>query len=65
LEVPDGLSIEQVTKQAYASLGNQGIIKCADNHTCSDCTHPYKRQADHIAGNDPAGVVGVDENRAI
>ena len=37
----------------------------ADGHQCSECTQPYKRVADVITGDDPAALVGVDEQRAV
>jgi len=46
-------------------LGESGIICSADHHQCAECTHAYKATADILTGDDPAGVVGVDENRAI
>src|ERR1700676_2878534 len=42
LELRDGLSIEDVTKQAYSILGENGIICAADQHICKECTQPYK-----------------------
>ena len=63
LELPDKLSIDEVTKQAYGILGEKGIIRSADNHACSECTHDYKSEADVLPrANDPASVIGVDEN---
>ena len=46
-------------------MGESGIIRSADHHQCSECTHAYKATADIITGDDPAAVVGVDENRVI
>jgi hypothetical protein len=64
-EASDGLSIKDVTIQAYEILGESGIIRSAENHFCSECTHTYKRTADILSGEDPAAVVGVDENRDV
>jgi hypothetical protein len=61
-EILQGASIKEVTKQAYELLGESGIIHSAENHFCLECTHKYKRTADRITGDDPAAVVGVDEN---
>lgn len=58
------LNIKEVTTQAFELLGEQGIIRAADQHECSECTQPYKRRTDAIM-NDPAAVIGVDENRNI
>ena len=61
LELPDGLKITEVTKQAFAILGDEGIIKCADGHSCAGCTQPFKKIADRITEEDPAALLGVDE----
>ena len=65
LELQDGLAIDDVTKQAFSILGENGIIRAADQHTCQECTQPYKRTADIITGDDPAALVGMDENRDV
>jgi hypothetical protein len=65
LELQDGLAIDDVTKQAFSVLGENGIIRAADQHTCQECTQPYKRTADIITGDDPAALVGIDENRNV
>ena len=55
----------QVTKQAFIQLENNGGIRDAQNHSCSECTHEYKETADRIMGDDPAAVLGVDENHQV
>lgn len=67
LVLPDGLPIDQVTKQAFSILGTNGIIGSASGHECSDCTHEYKATADRIANtmDDPAALLGVDEDRDV
>jgi hypothetical protein len=66
LELPDNLPIDEVTKQAFGILGENGIIRCANNHACSECTHDYKLEADVIPEtDDPAGMIGVDENHQV
>ena len=65
LEIQDGLPIDDVTKHAFLSLGEQGVIRSAENHFCSECTHEYKNTADIITGDDPAALVGVDENHNV
>ena len=65
LEMENGIPIAQVTKQAFIQLGDNGVIKCAQNHSCSECTHKYKETADRITGDDPAAVLGVDENHQV
>jgi CxC5 like cysteine cluster associated with KDZ transposases len=65
LELPDGLGIEDLTKCAFQILGENGVIRSAENHFCSECTHDHKGTADRITGEDPAAIVGVDENRNV
>src|SRR6266436_5877445 len=65
LEMENGISIEEVTKQAFIQLGDNGVIRGAQNHSCSECTHEYKETADRITGDDPAAVLGVDENHQV
>ena len=42
LELQDGLSINDITRHAFNQLGENGIIRSAENHFCSECTHDYK-----------------------
>ncbi len=63
LELNDGLNIKEVTTQAFAILGENGIIRAADRHACSECTQPHKTHSD-ATFNNPAAVVGVDQNDA-
>ena len=65
LELQDGLAIDEVTKEAFNVLGEGGIIRVADGHQCSECAQPYKTVADIITGDDPAALVGVDEQREV
>ena len=64
LELNDPLNITEVTTQAFDLLGEQGIIRAADQHACSECSQPYKKASDAVM-DDPAAVVGVDENQAV
>ena len=41
------------------------MIRVADQHTCSECTQKYKAKADLIINEDPAAIVGVDENQRV
>ena len=52
--------IDKVTKHAFKILG-EGIIRNADQHSCGECTHPYKSTADRIVNN-PAALLGVGED---
>jgi hypothetical protein len=58
-EFDDGLNITEVTTQAYSLLGENGIIRAADQHACAECTQKYKKTSD-VVFNDPAAVVGMD-----
>jgi hypothetical protein len=62
LELQDGLPIDNVTKHAFLTLGEKGVVRSAENHFCSDCTHDYKHTANIITGDDSAALVGVNEN---
>lgn len=64
LELNDTLTITQVTHQAFAILGEEGVIRAADKHACDECTQEYKRTSDVVFDN-PAAVVGVDENHDV
>ena len=64
LTLQDGLAIDEVTKEAFEHLGQNGIILPAKEHHCSECTHPYKRTTDIRASDDPAATLGVDEDDA-
>ena len=66
LELPNNLDIDEVAQQAFARLGEKGVIRCADGHTCEECTHDYKATADIIDDNeDPAAMVGMDEHQKV
>ena len=65
LVLKDGLSIDEVTHEAFSKLGANGIILPASQYSCSECTQKYKRKADFLIGDDPAALVGRDENRVV
>jgi hypothetical protein len=65
LTLPDKLTIDEVTTQAFDILGEKGVIRSANDHQCQDCTHPYKSVSDVLTPDDPAAVVGIDENRLV
>jgi hypothetical protein len=62
LELQDGLAIDDVTRQAFSILGENGLIHAADQHKCQECTQPYRKTADIITEDDPAALVGMDKN---
>jgi hypothetical protein len=57
LELQDGLAIDEVTTEAFTILGANGIVRVADGHTCSECTHEYKATADIIANPDSTATI--------
>ena len=38
----ENLPIDEVTKEAYNALGNNGVIYAANGHSCSECSQPYR-----------------------
>ena len=65
MELQDPLAIDDVTKEAFELLGENGIIRPADQHACAECTQAYRHTSDIMPNVDPAAVVGVDENRRV
>ncbi|KAF8232604.1 hypothetical protein L208DRAFT_1271305, partial [Tricholoma matsutake] len=62
LSVWDNLAIGEITKEAFSILGENGVIRAADQHACSECTHDYiATTADTTPTALSAAVVGVDE----
>jgi hypothetical protein len=56
----------QFRKSQNKLLSNSETMeKCAQNHSCSKCTHKYKETADRVTDDDPAAVLGVDENHQV
>ena len=45
-ELLDNLPIAEVTGKAFEILGHKGLIHAAINHSCLECTHPYKQSVD-------------------
>ena len=65
LELKENLTIKEVATEAFVKLGNAGIIEPGKAHSCSQCSQPYKDTADFMVNEDPAAVIGVDENSAV
>jgi hypothetical protein len=42
LTLRDNLPVEEVTKEAFHVLGERGIIRAADGHSCKECTQKYR-----------------------
>ena len=60
LVLQDGLSIDEVTKEAFDVLGANGVIRVTGEHSCSECTQQYKETADVISSSNPAATVEGD-----
>ena len=41
-KTPANLSIDDLTEKAFYELGNDGCMKAANDHSCSECTKPFK-----------------------
>ena len=65
LELKENFTIKEVTAEAFAKLGNTGIIEPGKAHSCSQCSQSYKAIANFMVNEDPAAVIGVDENSAV
>ncbi|KAF9002695.1 hypothetical protein BDQ17DRAFT_1242905 [Cyathus striatus] len=44
----DGLSITALTEEAFARLGENGKICASHNHSCLECTQPYRETQDSL-----------------
>jgi CxC5 like cysteine cluster associated with KDZ transposases/CxC6 like cysteine cluster associated with KDZ transposases len=64
LTVHDNLGIDEVTKEAFSVLGENGVIRAADQYTCSECTHDYiERTSSSITtAANSADIVGIDDD---
>ena len=59
--IRDIASMEDVTQSAFAILGQSGVIQSAENHSCAECSQPYRAQSDLVLNpNDHSAVLGVD-----
>ena len=65
LQITDGLSISEKTKEAFANLGNNGVVSISKDHACPECSQPYKGISDLRPNVSSAAVAGVDENRNV
>jgi CxC5 like cysteine cluster associated with KDZ transposases len=63
--IRDISSMDEVTQTAFAAFGNNGIIQSAENHSCGECSQPYRATSDVILNpNDPSALLGVDNPSA-
>jgi hypothetical protein len=65
LTLRDHLAINEVTKEAYNILGENGLIRAANGHACDECTHKYIRPTNQGVDNDQSATVGMDETDAV
>ena len=65
LELREDLNIHQVVSGAFMKLENTGIIEPGIKHSCSKCSQPHKQTVDFIVNEDPAAVIGADENSSV
>ena len=54
-------TIYEVAREAFTYLGDGGIIRVADGHSCGECAQPYKKTADAIHHNNPTAVLEDNE----
>jgi CxC6 like cysteine cluster associated with KDZ transposases len=59
------LQICEVTKEAFNLLGENGLIRAADQHSCTQCTQKYKATSDINISADSAAVAGVDNDQTV
>jgi hypothetical protein len=61
LTLKDKLSIDEVTKEAFNVLGENGLVRASDKHACKECTQNYRQPLAMAPNDDPSAVVGADE----
>lgn len=49
LVTPDDIPIDEVIHYAYLHLGSNGVIKPAQTHACSECSHAQR----FVVGQEP------------
>ena len=59
------MQIDEVIKEAFNILGENGLIRAANQHPCTQCTQKYKATSDITINANPADVAGVDDNQAV
>jgi hypothetical protein len=62
LLLKDNLAIDEVTREAFDILGEEGRIRAAANHECPECAQKYKKTSDILASSNSAATFGVDED---
>lgn len=62
-ETIPNIAIDDLTQHAFAVLGKSGEIPGAREHSCSDCTKPYKENVEDtepIPGTKPVNLMTLD-----
>ncbi len=54
-------NIYEIAREAFTYLGEAGIIRAANGHSCNECAQPYKQTADVIHHNNLATVLDDNE----
>ncbi|KAF9492992.1 hypothetical protein BDN71DRAFT_1508969 [Pleurotus eryngii] len=63
----DSMVVKDLVTAAYEYLGDGGVIRSAEGHSCNECCHAFKDVADVIPNqpDNPAALAGHDENHAV
>jgi len=48
------VDIDTITEEAFNILGNDGQLNIAHNHSCSECTKPFKQSVQESIGDPSA-----------
>ena len=63
ISLGDNLAIDEITEEAFSILGENGVIRGAYQHSCSECTHEYiETTSDNTLTVGSHAIVGVDED---
>jgi hypothetical protein len=60
----DGVTIDDVTREAFHVLGNGGVISGSIQHSCNECTQKYRERSTGISGIDSSATVGMEDTLA-
>jgi hypothetical protein len=63
IELRDDLAIDEIPREAFTILGENGVIRAAAGHACSECTQEYRAASTSNADSDdalPVRMVVVD-----
>ena len=57
----DALPIDEVTRDAFQVLANNGIITGSMQHSCDECTQKYRERATGTSAIDSSAIVGMED----